>query len=136
MADSASSMTEPTIVEETDDLFRPTGVEAEEEQEAVPFKPYNPELIRVDPKTFSLRQILDMIDDGDLELAPDFQRLKVWTSGQKSRLIESILLRIPRQPFTSLLMNRVDAKLWTVFNGYRQFTILCEAAKTRILSFP
>jgi hypothetical protein len=39
MADSASSMTEPTIVEETDDLFRPTGVEAEEEQEAVPFKP-------------------------------------------------------------------------------------------------
>jgi hypothetical protein len=40
-----------------------------------------------------------MIDEGDLELAPDFQRLKVWTALQKSRLIESVLLRIPLPAF-------------------------------------
>ena len=87
------------IIEETDDNFQPTGVEAEDKQEAASPKPYDPEQIRVDPKTFSLRQILDMIDDGDLELAPDFQRLKVWTPVQKSRLIESVLLRIPLPAF-------------------------------------
>lgn len=62
-------------------------------------KPYDPTLIRVDPKSFSLRNVLDMIADGDLDLAPDFQRMKVWTTKQKSRLIESILLRIPLPAF-------------------------------------
>lgn len=88
------------FVEETDELSRPTGVEYEAQPpQSAPAKPYDPELIRVDPKTFSLRQVLDMIDDGDLELAPDFQRLKVWTQIQKSRLIESVLLRIPLPAF-------------------------------------
>jgi hypothetical protein len=72
--------------------------EGSDEDEAI-VKPYDPRLIRVDPKTFSLRNILDMIDDGDLELAPDFQRLRVWTPKQKSRLIESVLLRIPLPAF-------------------------------------
>ena len=40
-----------------------------------------------------------MIDDGDLELAPDFQRNTVWKARQKSRLIESILLQIPLPAF-------------------------------------
>lgn len=62
-------------------------------------KPYDPTLIRVDPKSFSLRNVLDMIDDKDLDLAPDFQRMRVWTLEQKSRLIESILLRIPLPAF-------------------------------------
>jgi hypothetical protein len=62
-------------------------------------KPYDPTQIRVDPKAFSLRNVLDMIDDGDLDLAPDFQRMRVWTPEQKSRLIESVLLRIPLPAF-------------------------------------
>lgn len=62
-------------------------------------KPYDPTLIRVDPKSFSLRNVLDMIDEKDLDLAPDFQRMRVWTLEQKSRLIESILLRIPLPAF-------------------------------------
>jgi uncharacterized protein with ParB-like and HNH nuclease domain len=40
-----------------------------------------------------------MVKEGDLELAPDFQRKKVWGPVQKSRLIESILLRIPLPAF-------------------------------------
>lgn len=77
----------------------PTGVEYEEADGTNTDKPYDPTKIRVDPKTFSLRQIVDMIDDGDLDLAPDFQRNKVWKMREKSRLIESILLRIPLPAF-------------------------------------
>lgn len=62
-------------------------------------EPYDPTLIRVEPKMFSLRNILDMIDEGEVDLAPDFQRLKVWSPRQKSRLIESVLLRIPLPAF-------------------------------------
>jgi hypothetical protein len=57
--------------------------------------PYDPEKIRVDTKPFSLRQIYDMMRSDDIDLTPDFQRNLVWDSIRKSRLIESVLLRIP-----------------------------------------
>lgn len=80
------------------------GVEVEDEGE-IEFglqegpKPWDPEKIRVTTKTFSLRHILDMIDNRDLDLAPDFQRKFVWRSKQKSRLIESLFLQIPMPAF-------------------------------------
>ncbi|MEU2290137.1 DUF262 domain-containing protein [Streptomyces bacillaris] len=97
-----ADLNEPVIEE----LFqnRPTGVEAEKEDDLAQVntsvdKPWNPDEIRVTTKQFSLRHILDLIDYGDLELAPDFQRAKVWKVTQKSRLIESILLQIPLPAF-------------------------------------
>lgn len=77
-------------------------VEAEkgpEEPAAEIAKPWNPEQIRVNTKQFSLRNVLDMIDDESLELAPDFQRGQVWKRKQKSQLIESVLLQIPLPAF-------------------------------------
>lgn len=87
------------IVEETFENI-PTGVEADAGDEGGEItQPWNPDAIRVGTKQFSLRNILDLIDDGDLELAPDFQRNRVWKERQKSRLIESILLQIPLPAF-------------------------------------
>ena len=62
-------------------------------------KPWNPESIRVGTKSFSLRNMLDAIEENSLDLAPDFQRLHVWTKVQKAQLIESILLQIPLPAF-------------------------------------
>ncbi len=89
-----------------EELFEnvPTGVEIEQ-LEGDPDKqppievPWSPEHIRVSTKTFSLRNIIDLIEQRDLELAPDFQRYRVWNSQQKSRLVESILLQIPLPAF-------------------------------------
>lgn len=61
--------------------------------------PYDPDKIRVDTKNFSLHQIYDMIRRGDINLTPDFQRNLVWDNQRKSRLIESILMRIPLPMF-------------------------------------
>jgi hypothetical protein len=76
------------------------GVEVEDSDDfdANP-RPWDPEKIRVSTKSFSLRNVLDMIESDDLEIAPDFQRNKVWKSKQKSRLIESLLLQIPLPAF-------------------------------------
>lgn len=80
-----------------------TGIELETTDENVPavreIEPWDPEKIRVSTKSFSLRNVLDMIDADDLELAPDFQRNRVWKARQKSRLIESLLLQIPLPAF-------------------------------------
>ncbi|MCI8946524.1 MAG: DUF262 domain-containing protein [Lachnospiraceae bacterium] len=68
----------------------------EERNEDVKYNPYNPKLIRVDTKPFSIKQINEMIEDEDIDLSPDFQRGFVWNDiTRKSRLIESLLLRIP-----------------------------------------
>ncbi|KAA6327937.1 hypothetical protein EZS27_023114 [termite gut metagenome] len=61
--------------------------------------PYDPDKIKVSSKQFSIKLIKEMIDSDDIDLNPDFQRNFVWNSIQKSRLIESILLRIPLPMF-------------------------------------
>lgn len=80
---------------------QPTDVEVEEE--AAPAtndpEPWDPEKIRIHTKHYSLRQIVDMIADGDLDLAPDFQRHYVWKDWQRWGLIESLLLGIPLPSF-------------------------------------
>ena len=76
-----------------------SGTEVSETETIDYSNPFNPEDIKVHAKQFSLRLISDMIDEGDIDLSPDFQRNLVWSSFQKSRLIESILLRIPLPMF-------------------------------------
>ena len=61
--------------------------------------PWDPEDIRVSTRNFSLRNMIDMIAERGLDLAPDFQRLHVWNPVQKVRLIESVLLQIPLPAF-------------------------------------
>jgi len=78
------------------------GIEVTEEAKVGPAEPfpYDPESIRVDTKPFNISLVYDMIKDGDINLSPDFQRQFVWTDiGARSRLIESIMLRIPLPVF-------------------------------------
>ena len=61
--------------------------------------PYDPEEIKVRTDKIPITLIFQMIEKGDIDLNPDFQRHLVWDQIQKSRLIESILLRIPLPMF-------------------------------------
>src|SRR5690349_14955339 len=107
------------IIEELDGDER-TGVEMERQSvEDDVVRPWDPTAIRVDPKTYSLRNIIDMIRDKDLELAPDFQRKKVWGEVQKSRLIESILIRIPLPAF---YFSSDDGGLLQVVDGLQRLS--------------
>ncbi len=73
-----------------------TDLEAEEPAEEGPRRtPWDPKKIRVSTKPWSLRQAVDDIKEGTIDIAPDFQRASVWTLQKRSRLIESILLGIP-----------------------------------------
>ena len=78
-----------------------TGVEIEVEGYPPPDEPepWDPEKIRIHTKHYSLRQLVEMIADGDIDLAPDFQRQYVWKARQRSGLIESLLLGIPLPSF-------------------------------------
>lgn len=78
------------------------GIEADEANiDNSELNPYNPELIRVDPRQMPISYLHELINEySSLELTADFQRNFVWTDAKrKSRLIESILLRIPLPAF-------------------------------------
>nr|WP_294988954.1 DUF262 domain-containing protein [uncultured Sediminibacterium sp.] len=95
--DKLNEVIEEWLVEQNpNDLFGSEDTETEDEDDVTP---YDPDKIRVDTKNFSLRQIYDMIESKDINLTPDFQRNLVWDNQRKSRLIESILMRIPLPMF-------------------------------------
>jgi hypothetical protein len=105
----------------------PTDLEVEHVGEpSLQAKPWDPSKIRIGTKPFSLRQVIDMIEDGDIDLAPDFQRLFVWKPLQKSRLIESILLGIPLPAF---YFNQDPAGAMQVVDGVQRLTTIHRFAK-------
>ncbi|ODS04740.1 DUF262 domain-containing protein [Vibrio scophthalmi] len=74
-------------------------VEYEDSGNPLEVHPWDPEKIRITTKHFSLREVVDQILDGDIDLSPDFQREYVWSDKQKTRLVESVLLGIPLPAF-------------------------------------
>ena len=87
-------------------------------------KPYDPELIRVEPKNMAISYVFDMMtgDHKDLDLSPDFQRKFVWTDiTRKSRLIESILLRIPLPVF---YLSQDKKGILQVVDGVQRLTVI------------
>lgn len=108
----------------------PTGVEVEETEAAgdggTAGRPWDPSKIRIGTKPFSLRQIIDMIEDGDVDLAPDFQRMFVWKPRERSRLIESILLGIPLPAF---YFNQDQKGAMQVVDGVQRLTTIHRFAK-------
>ncbi|PJJ06891.1 uncharacterized protein DUF262 [Flavobacterium sp. 1] len=100
-----------------------SGTENNETAPNEEIQPFNPEDIKVHSKQFSLRLISDMIDDKDIDLAPDFQRHFVWNNFQKSRLIESILLRIPLPMF---YFSEDEEGRITIVDGLQRLTTIKE----------
>jgi hypothetical protein len=83
----------------TDDSGDDFDPDEETGEESASLKPWDPNKIRVSTRQYSLRQVVDEIADGTIDLAPDFQRDFVWKARQKTLLIESILLGIPLPAF-------------------------------------
>lgn len=85
-------------------------------------KPYDPQLIRVDQKQFTIENTVHKIGSNEIDLNPDFQRKFVWTDiTRKSRLIESILLRIPLPVF---YLAEDEDGIYHVLDGLQRLTVL------------
>lgn len=100
-----------------------SGIEQNEFEDKVEVTPYNPELIKVHQKQFSIKFIDEMIENKDIDFTPDFQRHFVWNSMQKSKLIESLLLRIPLPLF--YFAEDSEGRL-TIVDGLQRLTTIKE----------
>jgi hypothetical protein len=76
---------------------KPKDVEIDEQELDLADYPLDDILIRTNQ--LSIRQVIEEIEEGLYILDPDFQRGFVWSPEQQSRLIESVLMRIPLPVF-------------------------------------
>ncbi|NER33535.1 MAG: DUF262 domain-containing protein [Oscillatoria sp. SIO1A7] len=94
----------------------------ESESEETITEPFDPTKIRVETRLMPINLVLSRIQYKELDLAPDFQRYAgIWTDANKSRLIESILIRIPLPAF---YMDATDDDKWLVVDGLQRLTAL------------
>lgn len=62
--------------------------------------PFNPKDVDIVSQPMVIANIVESLKDGDIILDPDFQRIPdLWDSQKQSRLIESLIIRIPLPTF-------------------------------------
>src|SRR5262249_6151378 len=100
-----------------------TGLEDEDTGGATAIKqPFDPARIRVETKPMVISLLLDRIKNAEIDLTPDFQRKGgIWSPKAKSRLIESLLIRIPLPAF---YMDGSDENKWLVVDGLQRLSTL------------
>ncbi len=77
--------------------------------------------VAFDSYDITIKQLYDMILEGMIDIAPEYQRHFVWDVGRQSALIESILLGIP---IPSLFMATNKDSSWEVIDGVQRLTTL------------
>ncbi|WP_417484803.1 DUF262 domain-containing protein [Maricaulis salignorans] len=86
--------------------------------------PFNPLDIKISRRVITVEQIVRRIRHHEIDLAPDFQRrARVWDIIRKTRLIESVLLRIPLPVF---YFSESDSDEWQVVDGLQRLTTLSD----------
>ena len=100
-----------------------SGLEIEQEDpQGKITEPFNPEQIKINTRTLLIEQLVSRIKYKEIDLTPDFQRLRgIWDMERRSRLIESLLLRIPI-PVFYVAANEND--IWSVVDGIQRMSTI------------
>ncbi len=69
----------------------------------------------------TVRQLVDMVTGGEIEIAPDYQRRFIWDKERELELVESIYLGIP---VPSLYMAANSDGTWEVVDGVQRLSTL------------
>lgn len=96
-------------------------VEREDPQEQIT-DPFDPEQIKIRTVNIVVEQLVSRIRYSEIDLSPDFQRLRgIWNPQRKSRLIESLLLRIPIPVF---YVAADESEIWSVVDGVQRMSTI------------
>ena len=79
--------------------------------------------VRSDGYAMSIGELINLYRDGELDIHPEFQRFYRWSSEQKSRLVESILLGIP---IPSIFVSQREDGVWDVIDGLQRLSTIFE----------
>ena len=104
-----------------------TGLENEELDPIDPItEPFDPEKVDIRTVPVLIGQLVSRIEHREIDLSPEFQRLRgIWDPKRRSRLIESLLLRIPI-PVFYVAASEDDA--WSVVDGLQRMSTIFDYA--------
>lgn len=121
------------VIEDIDDAGAGIGVERESDAtgEAIA-EPFDPEQIEVQTRTMTVNLVMSRLETHAINIAPDFQRKAgVWNDVRQSRLIESLLLRIPLPSFYAAENEHED---WEVIDGIQRITSLARFINPEVVN--
>lgn len=81
----------------------------------------NRKSVSFDSYDITVRQLVDMVNETDIDIAPAYQRHFVWDSKRQSSLIESLFLGIP---IPSLFMATNTDSTWEAVDGVQRLTTI------------
>lgn len=101
--------------------YIPEGLdESEDDTSSEVAQSFDPNSVRVETRTTTVNNIISRIESGEIDLAPAFQRKAgIWKNRAQSRLIESLLIRIPIPAF---YFDGTDENRWVVIDGLQRLT--------------
>ena len=118
-----ADMVEATPVDQEMDKEE-DGLAIEQEDSGEIKRPFDPEKIKVRTVPLLVEQLVSRIQHQEIDLTPDFQRMPgIWNLGKKSRLIESLLLRIPIPVF---YVAADEKDTWSVVDGLQRTSTINE----------
>ncbi|MGW7127844.1 DUF262 domain-containing protein [Streptomyces bobili] len=115
---------------------RPTDVEREEVDQELDriTSPFDPEHIDIETRASTVDLLLSRLRNEMIDLAPDFQRRAgIWTDEKQSRLVESLLLRIPIPSFYAA--EQKDGS-WAIVDGIQRLTSIARFVDARTVGGP
>jgi len=85
-------------------------------------KPFDPKDIDITTKQLSLDNLIKRLKFEEIDFVTEFQRFRdLWDDGKQSRLIESILLRLPLPAF---YFDGSDDQKWKVIDGLQRLSTI------------
>lgn len=79
--------------------------------------------VHTDGYSMSIGELVNLYDDKEIDIRPEFQRLFRWKDEQKSKFIESILLGIP---LPSIFVSQRNDGVWEVVDGLQRLSTILQ----------
>ena len=118
VTETTQDNTAAPLVSEDEQVEDGVDVEREDENQSIEH-PFNPEKISIATRSPTIHLIVSRIEENEIDLEPDFQREQMWDNVRKSRLIESLLLRIPIPAF---YVAADEQDRWKVVDGIQRLS--------------
>lgn len=122
------------ILEELTSTGEATGLEAVslEYEEGSADLPYDPASLKAETRTMRVFEIAGLMEQKRLTLVPDYQRRQgLWDNQRQSRLIESLLLRLP---IPSLYLSEDDEGRYSVVDGVQRLSAIMRFVAPDVLA--
>ncbi len=101
-------------------------IEPLDEEETYPAENPDPEqfipaLVNIKQPPMNVFNLMERLENNEIDLCPPFQRKHLWDLKRQSRLIESLMLRIP---IPSFYFDTEDEGNWIVIDGLQRLTAM------------